>query len=161
MSLLPKTTCDLDRIDLQILPPSDLVAGLMELPMVAAAKRNGELITDLETDRPGLREAQVMRIGWLSPAYQTRLGGHEFQVRLVAQALRLGNGELALIDFVRRQRRQRCVVFPCSCLILAKQFSHRARRTAVRSNATAAGSVSYRRGVNRRATESVDLQLRA
>ena len=29
MSLLPKTSRDLERIDLQILPPSDLVAGLM------------------------------------------------------------------------------------------------------------------------------------
>ena len=47
MSLLPKTSRDLERIDPQILPPSDLVVGLMELPMVTAAKRYGELITDL------------------------------------------------------------------------------------------------------------------
>ena len=71
--MLPKTTRDLERIDLQILPPSDLVASLMELPMVTAAKRNGELITDLETDRARLRKTQMVWIGWLSPADKTGL----------------------------------------------------------------------------------------
>ena len=128
---------------------------------MTATKRYSELITDLETDRPWLRKAQVMRIGWLSPAYQTRLGGHEFQVRLVAQALRLGNGELTLVDFVRRQGRRRCCCLPLLLPDPGEAIQSSSPRAAVRSNATAAGSVSYRRGVNRSAAESVDLQLPA
>jgi hypothetical protein len=77
MCLFPKTSRDLDGIDLQILPPSDLVAGLMSLPMVASAERHSELIADLEADRPRLRKTQVMRISRLPPADQTRLRSHE------------------------------------------------------------------------------------
>ena len=73
MALLPKTTSYLESIDPQALPPRLLVASLMQLPMMPAAERHGELITDLKTDRPRLRKAQMMRIGWLPPADQTRL----------------------------------------------------------------------------------------
>ena len=103
--MLPKTSCDVQGIDLQVFPPSCLIAGLMQLPMMTAAERHGELITDLETDRPRLRKPQMMRIGGLPPANQARLGGNKFQVCLVAQALGLGDGELALVDFGRRQGR--------------------------------------------------------
>ena len=84
MSLLPKTSRDLERIDLQILPPGNLIAGLMKLPMMTATERNGELVTDLESDRTRLCKAQMVGIGWLPPADKTRLGGHEFQMGLVA-----------------------------------------------------------------------------
>jgi len=39
----------------------------MQLPMMPAAERHGELIADLETDGPRLRKAEVMRIGRLPP----------------------------------------------------------------------------------------------
>ena len=73
MTLLPKTSCDLQGIDLESFPPGFLVAGLMQLPMMTAAERHGELITDLEADRPRLRKTQMMRIGRLPAADQTRL----------------------------------------------------------------------------------------
>ena len=94
--MLPETFCDLKRIDLQIAPPGSLIVGLVQLSVMAAAQRYGELITHLETDRPRLREPQVVGIGRLPAANQARLGGNKFQVCLVAQALGLGDGELAL-----------------------------------------------------------------
>ena len=44
----------------------------MQLPVMTAAERNGELIADFEADGSRLREPQVMRVGWLRP--QTRQG---------------------------------------------------------------------------------------
>ena len=73
MALLPKTVSCLESIDLQALPPCHLIASLMQLSMVTTAERHGELITDLETDRPWLRKAQMMRIGRLPPADEARL----------------------------------------------------------------------------------------
>ena len=73
MTLFPKTFCDLQCIDLQVLPPSNLIASLMQLSMVTAAERHGELIADLEADRPRLRKPQMMWVGWLPPADQARL----------------------------------------------------------------------------------------
>ena len=68
MSLLPQTSCDLQCIDLQALPPSNLTASLMHLSMVTSAERYSELITDLETHCPRLRKAQMVRVGRLPPA---------------------------------------------------------------------------------------------
>ena len=65
----------------------------------------------------GLREPQVMRIGGLSAADQAGLRGDELQMRLVTQPLRLGDGELALVDrrrewigYGRSQRRSRALL---------------------------------------------------
>jgi len=44
----------------EIMPPGDFVADLMQLPMMIAAQRHRELITDLETQGPWLRETQMM-----------------------------------------------------------------------------------------------------
>ncbi len=73
MGLFPKTSGDLERFDLEILPPSHLIAGLMQLPMMTAAEGDGELVADLEADGSGLRKAQVMRIARLPPADEARL----------------------------------------------------------------------------------------
>ena len=39
----------------------------MQLPMMTAAERDGELVADFETERSGLGKAQVMRIARLRP----------------------------------------------------------------------------------------------
>ena len=61
----------------------------MQLAVVTAAERDRELIAHFEADRSWLRKTQMMWIGRLSSADQTRLCGDEFQVRLVTQSLRL------------------------------------------------------------------------
>ena len=54
LALLPKSLGNLQRIDVQVLPPGHLIAGLMQLPMMAAAERNSELVADFEADGSGL-----------------------------------------------------------------------------------------------------------
>ena len=66
--------------------------------MVAAAQRNGELIADLAAKGAVLGKAQVMGITGRAVADQARLLGHEPNVLLVANAARLGMGQMALVD---------------------------------------------------------------
>ena len=71
--LLPKPLGDRERVDLEILPPGHLIAGLMQLPMMTAAERDGEFVADFEAEGSRLSKAQMMRIGWLPAADQARL----------------------------------------------------------------------------------------
>ena len=71
--LFPKILGDLERVDIVILPPSDLVAGLMQLPVMTAPEGDGEFIANFHPESSGLGEPQVMRVGRLSCANQTRL----------------------------------------------------------------------------------------
>ena len=71
--LLPKPLGNLQGVDFQILPPGHFIAGLMQLPMMTTAERYGELVADFETQRSELRKPQVMRIGGLPAADETRL----------------------------------------------------------------------------------------
>ena len=45
----------------------------MQLPMMTAAERYGELVADFETERSGLCKPQVMRVGRLPAADQAGL----------------------------------------------------------------------------------------
>src|SRR5882762_3508379 len=58
----PKLSGRFDRGNLQVDPPRHFVAVAMQLMMVLAAQRHGELVADLESQRPGLRELQVVSI---------------------------------------------------------------------------------------------------
>ena len=73
MGLFPKMLGGFQRVDFESFPPRDLIAGLMKLPMMASTKRDGELVADLEPERPRLCKPQMMRIGRLPSADQTRL----------------------------------------------------------------------------------------
>jgi hypothetical protein len=70
----------------------------MQLPMMTAAERYGELVADFETQRSELGKAQMMRIGRLPAADQAGLCSHESQMGFVTQPFGLGDGEEALID---------------------------------------------------------------
>ena len=85
MGFLPKTSGNLQDIHPLAFPPRALLAGLVQLPMMAAAQKHGEFIAHLEANGSGLGKPQVMRIGGLPAADETRLCGDESQVRLVAQ----------------------------------------------------------------------------
>jgi hypothetical protein len=131
VGFLPKTSGNLQDINPLAFPPRALIAGLVQLPMMAAAQRHGEFIAHLEANGSGLGKPQVMRIGGLPAADETRLCGDESQVRLVAQPFGFGNCELALVDPGRRefscgrgQRRGCHSAFPGSCLILPEQVCH-------------------------------------
>ena len=71
MGFLPKTSCDLQGI--YSLPPRAFIAGLVQLPMMAAAQRHREFITDFEANGSGLCKPQVMRIRGLPAADEAGL----------------------------------------------------------------------------------------
>jgi hypothetical protein len=48
VGLVPKPPGDFERIDVEVVPPRNLVACLVKLAVMAAAERNGELIADFE-----------------------------------------------------------------------------------------------------------------
>ena len=77
----------------------------MQLPMMTAAERDGELVADFEAERSGLRKPQVMRIGRLPAADEAGLRGDELQMGLVTQPLGLGDGQKALVDLRRNKAR--------------------------------------------------------
>ena len=81
---LPKLRCCIKRIDACLLPPRCLVAHAVNQPVVNAAEGDGELIADLASEGPGLREAQVMRVGGFAAADKTGLLRDEPQVVLVS-----------------------------------------------------------------------------
>ena len=49
VTLLPKPLGDLQRLDIQVVPPCHFVTSLMQLLMVITAERHGELIADFKT----------------------------------------------------------------------------------------------------------------
>jgi len=46
--LLPKSLGTLERVDVKILPPSRLITGLMQLPVMTAAERYCELVANFQ-----------------------------------------------------------------------------------------------------------------
>jgi hypothetical protein len=56
----------------------------MNLTMMRAAERDGELVADLRPHREWLREAQVMRIAGPTAANKTSLAGNKFAVLRIA-----------------------------------------------------------------------------
>ena len=73
MGFLPKTSRNLEGIHPPTVPPGALIAGLVQLPMMAAAQRYREIITHLEANGSGLCKPQVMRIAGLPAADEARL----------------------------------------------------------------------------------------
>jgi hypothetical protein len=73
MRYFPKASRDFQGIHSVTVPPRTFIAGLVQLPMMPAAKRHGELIAHLETDGSRLCKPQVMRIGRLPAADEARL----------------------------------------------------------------------------------------
>jgi hypothetical protein len=51
-----------ESIDFETFPPSDLVPGLMQLPMMCPARRYREFVAHLEPQSPRLRKLEVMRV---------------------------------------------------------------------------------------------------
>ena len=93
MRLQPQRAGSNGRINASIFPPSDFIATAMDLAMMAAAQRHGELIADLAPERWVLREAQVVSIRGLPAANQAGLLGNCLDVGSVAKAARLRDSQ--------------------------------------------------------------------
>ena len=98
MRLFPKLLGDLERVDLEVLPPCNLISDLVQLPMMAAAEWYGEFVADFEAEGSRLGKSQMMRIGRLSTAHEAWLRGNKSQMGFVTQPFGLGDGENALVD---------------------------------------------------------------
>ena len=53
-ALSPQSTRDFERIDIALLPPLPFLAGGVDVVMVDGAKRNGELVADLQAQALGI-----------------------------------------------------------------------------------------------------------
>ena len=73
MGLFPQASGDLQWFDLEVVPPRHFIAGLMQLSVMTAAERNGELVADFKADGSRLGKPQVMWIGGLPAADETGL----------------------------------------------------------------------------------------
>ena len=96
--LSPELTGDFDGVDPGRRPPGLLIAGAMDRAMMRAAERDGEFIADFAAERPRLQVAEMMRIGLLAAADETRLSGNIAKVLGVSIAPRRRNDEHALVD---------------------------------------------------------------
>jgi hypothetical protein len=79
-------------------PPRLLVSETMVVLMVGAAKRDGELVANLEAHRPRLSKPKVAGVGGPSFAKQAGMRCHKFEVGFVAKAALLADGKLAWLD---------------------------------------------------------------
>jgi hypothetical protein len=70
----------------------------VDFAMVSTAQRDSELIADLATERPALREAEVMGIRRLSAANQARVPSDEFDVISITNPAWLKEEQRALIN---------------------------------------------------------------
>jgi hypothetical protein len=96
MRLQPKRAGTDTGVDTGLLPPRGFIATAMDLAMMAAAQRHGELIACLPAECAVLREAQMMGVFGPAAADQSGLFGHEPDVLLVTKAARLGMGQPTL-----------------------------------------------------------------
>ena len=85
LPLVPESECEWNRINLVGLPPSRLIAFEVELAVVEATERNGELVADFHADGSGLGKAQMVRIGRHTTAHKARLAWDKLSMLLVAQ----------------------------------------------------------------------------
>ena len=69
----PKAAGQGKGIDLEAFPPGNFIAGLMELPVMAPAERDGELVADFNPQCARLREAQMVRVARMATANKARL----------------------------------------------------------------------------------------
>ena len=62
MGFSPKFVRYEQSVDAGVLPPSSLVTGTVDLAMMSAAERYGELVAYLEAEAASLREAQMVGV---------------------------------------------------------------------------------------------------
>ena len=98
MRSFPKLPGDTEGVNFQLIPPSNFVSGLVQLPVMAPAERHGKFITYLHTECTRLRKAQMMRVTWMASADEARLRRDKAKVGLVATAFWFGEGEHAFVD---------------------------------------------------------------
>ena len=75
--LLPKVLRRVQRIHVEVLPPTEFVTPPVKLAMMKPAEWDGEFVTHFAPECPLLSKPKVMRIRRAATARQTGLGGHK------------------------------------------------------------------------------------
>jgi hypothetical protein len=102
MGFKPERTGGRNRIYSRPPPPACFIPAAMHLAMVRATERNRELVADLASKRSGLREAQMMRVGWSATANKTGLPDDVPDVIAISDTTRFGERKDALTDLCYR-----------------------------------------------------------
>ena len=77
MSCSPQPLRRVQRIDIELLPPTEFVTALVKLAMMKPAEWDGEFVTHFAPECPLFRKPKVMRIRRTATARQTGLGADE------------------------------------------------------------------------------------
>ena len=77
MSCSPQPLRGVQRIEIEVLPPTEFVAAPVKLAMMKPAEWDGEFVTHFAPECSLFSKPKVMRIRRDAPAGQTGLGGHE------------------------------------------------------------------------------------
>ena len=85
LPLMPELEGERNWINFVGLPPRRLVALAVELAVVDATERNGELVADPPAEGARLGETQMVRIARRTTAHEARLACDKLPVLLVAQ----------------------------------------------------------------------------
>ncbi len=100
MRFKPQRASSDSWINSGIPPPCDFIAAAVNLAMVPSTQWDGEFIADLAPECRGLRKSEVVGIGGLSTANQTRVLSDSFDVIPIASPARFRQGQHTLIDRV-------------------------------------------------------------
>src|SRR5262249_24027674 len=98
MRLQPQCAGGGKRIYCRFAPPRPFIAGPVDLTMMRATERDGELVAHFATECAQLREAQVMRVRRSPSANQARLFHDMPDMVAVAKATRFRKGEHTFFD---------------------------------------------------------------
>ena len=82
-------------------PPLSFVPSSVDLAMVTATERNSEFIAGLASDRPVLRETEMMGVRRVTAAYQARLLRHNLDVFAITHAARFRELQQAFVYSLR------------------------------------------------------------
>ena len=93
-----RISCDRDSINTGLFPPCEFVAGAVNLTVMTAAKRDGELVADLTPQGPRLRKPKMMGVRRLSSADQARTPSDIFDVLAIPNSPRLRERKRPLVD---------------------------------------------------------------
>jgi hypothetical protein len=98
MRLKPQRASNFQRINSEAVPPSCFVTIAVELAMMTAAQRNGELVAHFAGECAALRKAKVVWIGGKS--HEARPACYQPDVIAIAYPSRLRQRQHALVDRV-------------------------------------------------------------
>jgi hypothetical protein len=94
----PQRASNFQDINPKAAPPRCFVTTAVELAMMTAAQRNGELVAHFAGESAVLREPKVMRIGRNPAAHEARTACYQSDVVAIANPTELRHGQHALVD---------------------------------------------------------------